>query len=79
MDYNLHKIPLNRSGSYIDSPKWLKNKQATINNDDKCFQYAVTVALNYQNIKSNSERRLEQYHWKEVDFPSLKKTGKKLN
>ena len=29
--YKLHKINLNRSGSYIDSPKWLKNKKATIN------------------------------------------------
>ena len=29
--YKLHKISLNRGGSYIDSPKWLKNKEATIN------------------------------------------------
>ena len=46
----LHKISLNRGGSYIDSPKCLINKKATINprnNDDKCFQYALTVALNY--------------------------------
>ena len=38
--YKLHKISLNRSGSYIDSTKWLKNKKATINpkyNDDKYF------------------------------------------
>ena len=26
-----HKISLNREGSYIDSPKWLKSKKATIN------------------------------------------------
>ena len=34
--YHLQKISLDRSGSYIDSPKWLKNKKATINpkNDD---------------------------------------------
>ena len=34
--------------------KWLQNNKVTINpknNDDKCFQYAITVALNYQNIK----------------------------
>ena len=46
----LHKISLNRRGSYIDPPKCLKNKKTTINprnNDDKCFQYALTVALNY--------------------------------
>ena len=29
--YNLNKISLNRGGSYIDSPEWLKNKKATIN------------------------------------------------
>ena len=30
--YNLQKISLNRKGSsYIDSPKWLKNKKAIIN------------------------------------------------
>ena len=35
---------------YIKTPKWLKNKKATIdpkNNDNKCFQYAVAVALNH--------------------------------
>ena len=45
--YELHKINLNRSGSYIDSPQLLKNKKAKINtknNDDKCFQYALTGA-----------------------------------
>ena len=44
--YKLHKINVNRS--HIDSPKWLKNKKATINpknNDAKRFQYAITVAL----------------------------------
>ena len=39
--HNLQKISLNRKGSsYIDSPKWLKNKKATINpknNDNNCF------------------------------------------
>ena len=29
--YNLNKISLSRGGSYIDSPKWLKNKKATTN------------------------------------------------
>ena len=59
LHYKLHKISLNRGGWYVDSPEWLKNKKATINpknNDEKCFQYALTVALNYQNIKNNPER-----------------------
>ena len=34
-------------------------KKATINlknNDNKCFQYAFTVALNHEQIKNNPER-----------------------
>ena len=59
LHYKLHKISLNRGGSYMDSPEWLKNKKVIINpknNDDEFFQYALTVALNYQNIKDNPER-----------------------
>ena len=40
LHYHLQKMGLKRSGSYIESPKWLKNKKATINpqnNDDNCF------------------------------------------
>ena len=49
--YKLHKISLNRGGSYIDSTEWLKNKKATINpknNDGKYFQFAITEALNHE-------------------------------
>ena len=40
--------------SYIDSPDWIKKKKATANvknKDDKYFQYAVMVSLNYKEIK----------------------------
>ena len=85
--YKLHKINLNRGGSYTDSPEWLKNKKAKINsknNDYKSFQYAVTVTLNRQNIKNNPERItkmksfIEQCDWKERNFPSNKKDWKKF-
>ena len=85
--YDFNKISLNRGGSYINSPEWLKNKKATINpknNGDKCFQYALTVALNYQNIKNNPERVskikpfIDQYNWKEINFPSYKTYWKKF-
>ena len=29
--YDFNKISINRGGSYIDSPKWLKDKKSTIN------------------------------------------------
>ena len=41
LHYHLEKINLNRGGSYIDSPKWLKTKKATVifkNNCSTCFQ-----------------------------------------
>ena len=60
LHYNLHKISLNRGESYIHSPKWLNNKKATINpknNNRKCFQYALTAALNMNKIK----RILKEY------------------
>ena len=57
--YDFNKISLKRGGSYIDSLKWLKDKKSTIypkNNDHKCFQYAVTLALNLDNIDNHPER-----------------------
>ena len=85
--YNLNKVSLSIGGSYIDSPKWLKNKKATINpknKDDKCFQYAVTVALNYDQTKDHPERIskikpfIDKCNWKEMDFPSHSKDWKKF-
>ena len=79
--YKLHKISLNRGGSYINSPEWLKNKKASINpknSDHKYFQYAVAVALNYEYIKKDPQRItkikpfIDQYNWKEINFPSHK-------
>ena len=57
--YDLNKISISKGGSYIDSPKWLKDKKSTINpknNDYKCFQYVVTLALNLDKINKNSHR-----------------------
>ena len=54
---NAIKQNSNRDGSYIDSPDWIQNKEATINpinkKDNKCFQYAVIVALNYVETKKD--------------------------
>ena len=85
--YDYNKISISRSGSYIDSPKWLKNKKLTINpknNDYKCFQYAVILALNLDKINNHPERKskikpfIEQYNWKDINFPSTGKDRKKF-
>ena len=57
--YSLHKISLNRGGSYIDSPDWIKHKKATINpksKDNKCLRDSIIAALNHKKIKYNPEK-----------------------
>ena len=87
LHYDLNKISLNRGGSYIKSPDWLNGKK-TINpkneNDNKCFQYALTIALNYEKMKENHqriskiERFIDQYNWNEINFPPTGKDWKKF-
>ena len=80
--YHIQKIDLKRAGSHIHLLEWLKNKKATINpknNDNNCFQYALTATLSHKQIKSHPERIskikpfIDQYSWKEIDFPSFSK------
>ena len=57
--YKLHKTSLRRGGSYINSPKWIKNKKEIIsskNEDDKYFIYAIIASLNHHKIDNNPER-----------------------
>ena len=85
--YDLNKISISKAESYIDSPKWLKDKKSTINpknNDYKCFQYAITLALNLDKINKSSQRIskikpfIEEYNWKDIDLPSTSKDWKKF-
>ena len=85
--YKIHKISLNRGGWYIDSPKWLKNKKAKINpknTDNKCFQYALTVALNIKTLKMTLKeyQKLSLFFiyivWKIQIFHHIKKDWKKF-
>ena len=72
----------------MDSPDWLKNKKATINpinkKDNQCFQYAVTVTLNYEKIKIDPQRIkkvkpfINEYNWERIHFSSEKDDWKKL-
>ena len=68
-----------RGGLYIDSPDWIKKKKATINpkkTDDKCFQYAATFALNFEETESHPEKVsnikpfINKYNWEGANYPS---------
>ena len=74
-----HKVNFKLGSSYADSPDWIKKKKTTINlknEDDKCFEYVVTVGLNYGEIESHPERIsnikpfINKYNWKGIYYPS---------
>ena len=80
--YDLNRISISKGGSYIESPKWLKDKKCTINqknNDNKCFQYSTTLALDFNNIDKHPQRIsktkpfIDNYNWNDINFPTAKK------
>ena len=86
--YKCHNIYSKYSGSYIHSSDWIKNQNAAINlinkKDSKCFQYVVTLTLNYEEIKKDPQRitrikpLINKYNWNGINFPSVKDDWKKL-
>ena len=65
-----------------------ENKINPTNKDDKCFQYAATVSLNYGRIKSHPERVsnnilfINKYNWDGIKYSSKiddRKTSKKIH
>ena len=85
--YGLNRITISKGGSYIESPKWVKDKKYTINqknNGNKCFQYATTLALNFNNIDKHPQRIskikpfIDNYNWNDINFPTAKKDWNKF-
>ena len=85
--YDFNKISLNRGGSYIEPAKWIKDKRSIVNpknNDYKCFQYAITIALNRDKFDRDPQRIskikpfIEQYNWNGIEFPATGKDWKKF-
>ena len=80
--YKCHKMSPNRGGSYIDSPDWIKNKKTAINSinkkDNNCFQYAITVALNHEEMNKDPQRITKskpftnKHNWVGISLPSEK-------
>ena len=84
----LHKIKLKRGRSYTKSPEWIRNKGATINlknkEDRNCFQYAITIALDHQDIGNDPQIISKIKHFmpltgKVYISHRAQKTGKSLN
>ena len=82
--YDFNRIRISKGGSYIESPKWFKDKKSTVNqknNDNKCFQYATTLALNFNKTDRNPQRIsrikpfIDNYNWNDINFPATRKIG----
>ena len=80
--YDFNRVSISKGGSYIESPKWLEDKKCTVNqknNNNKCFQYATTLALNFNKINKHPQRIsrikpfIENYNWNDINFPATKK------
>ena len=86
--YTCHKVNPNHGGSYIGSPDSIKSKKETIISINKkyikCFQYAVTIALNHEEIKKHPQRItkitpfINKYKPEGINFPSENNDWKKL-
>ena len=80
--YDFNSVSISKGGSYIESPKWLKDKKCTINqtnNDDKRFQYDTTLTLNFNKIDKHPQRIsrikpfIENYNWNDINFRTAEK------
>jgi len=88
MTYHCHRVDLNRGGSYIELPDWVKNKKCCINpknkDDDKCFKWAVIAALHHKDIGDHPERisklrsYIDRYDWSGIEFPTPSTQWKKF-
>ena len=85
--YDLNRITISKGGSYIESSKWLKDQKCMINQkntDNKCFQYATTLALNFNNSDKHHQRIskikpfIDNYNWNDINFPAAKKDWNKF-
>ena len=80
LEHHFHKVTLSRGSSYIPSPEWILHKKSTLDpkntDDNRCFLYAIVIALNHQNIASNPQRIanllpfIAKYSWNDIDFPA---------
>ena len=88
MNIHIHEIQLKRGSSYIETPNWIKPKQAIINlkntHDNYCFAHSIVIALYHKQIGKNPQRieNLKPYYkhfnWEGINTPATKKDWKRF-
>ena len=75
IDINMVSTEPNTANSYIELPKWISDKKATINvknNDNKCFKWAVLAALHHsENTHINNVYTYTKYE-NELNFNDIR-------
>ena len=74
-----HILELKRGSFYIPTPRWIANKNATINpnnKDNSCFQYRAIASLHHCEMANHLEqiynlrRYINNYNWDGINFPT---------
>ena len=74
--YYFQRIDIRRGRSYIASPDWIASKKATKNPKNekyKCFQWAITAALNYNKINEKELKKFLKFRRVDMDFSSYQR------
>ena len=75
---NMATTEPNAASSYIELPKYITDKKATINvknNDNECFNYAVLAGIHYKEIKYHKDKQCtytkykNELNFKDIEFP----------
>ncbi len=76
IDFKLREYKLLSGSSYIELPKWIYNKKATINiknEDQKCFKYCLQYHKHKNEITHHPERVSWYSNWNnDYDFSNIK-------
>ena len=68
----------NNKNTYVETPICIKSKKAVLNpenNDNKSFQYSITLSLYHKEIGDNFNRitnikpYVNNFNWKNINFP----------
>ena len=81
LSIHFNNITFRRGRSYIKTPDWISRKKATIKpkrtKNNKCIQYAITVALNHKEIGKDPQSLskikpfISKYnYWNDINFPA---------
>ena len=76
MNYDINKITINRGGSYIESPTWLKSKKCTINpqnKNDKTIVFNMVLLL----LSITKKLIIIQKNYKKLDLSLINTIGVK--